>query len=271
MTPYIAVEQPFLSSFIEYWLGMIRAAVPYFIRLVPLYVLVTIIASVVSVLTLLTLGKAAFHVVCMFSPLIYVVLGMAIAKVDPAERRAFSPSAWLPVATRFWRYAAPLALAIGLTLNSIVLFALILGDLSSFRSGALPNLDFPDDLFTEEKRALFVILLTTSVEQQLLFMPLFVVLGGRLEPHLVGRILGGTLTLEQAKVEQARLSKRQTLFLGPMRILVLVGVGLQFAAKELDATKTIAGPALLLTSYLGWLFYACLLACISRQSSELRP
>ncbi|MGI0646875.1 hypothetical protein ACRCPS_17820 [Pseudomonas aeruginosa] len=271
MSPYLTVEQPFISSFAQYWLRTIRSAWPFFVRLIPLYLLVTITASVISVFTLLVLGKAAFHVACMFSPLIFVVVGMAIAKADPSERRAFSPAAWLPVATRFWRYGAPLALAIGLTLNVIVLFTLFLSDLGSWRSGALPNLAFPEEMFSEEKRPLFLILLTTSVEQQLLFMPLFVVLGGRLEPHLVGRILGGSLTFAAAKLEQAKLTKRQTFFLSPMRLLVLVGVGLQFAAKELDATKTVAGPVLLLGSYLGWLYYACLLACISRQSAESQP
>lgn len=94
-------------------------------------------------------------------------------------------------------------------------------------------------------------------------MPNVVVLGGRLESNLVGLVLGGKMTLAEAKDYQAGLSKREKMFLGPMKMLVLVGVGCQYLAKELDATQNLLGAAMLLVSYFGWLFFACLLARLS--------
>jgi hypothetical protein len=270
MSSFLAAEQPFWSTFCRHWFGLVRSSVPTFLVLLPAYILVTVAASVVSVLVLLIFGKAAFHLVCMMSPLIFIVIGMAIGRIEPACRRAAKPEAWYPVASKFWRYGAPLAVTIGLTLNVVVLVSLVLSDLNSFHAGKLPNLTFPADLFTSEKLHLIPMLLTTSVEQQLMFMPLFVVLGGRLEPHLVGLILSGKLSLGEAKILQEGFSKREKFFLGPLRLLVLVGVGFQFWAKHLDATQNLMGTAMLLVSYLGWLFYACLLAHSSRSAGNLQ-
>lgn len=259
--------QPFLRTFIAHWLGTVRDAVPLFMKLLPAYIALTVLAATVSVAILLVLGKGAFHLACMFSPLIFIIIGMAIRSADSELASAGRAGAWLPVVTRFWRYATPLAVTIGLTLNIVILVSLFLADITAVHAGRLPNLSFPSDLFSAEKLPLLPMLLTTAVEQQFLFMPLFVVLGGRFEPHLVGMLLGGRLSISEARAIQGGFTKRQKLFLGPMRILVLVGVCFQYWGKEIDATQNGLGTVMLLISYFGWLFYACLLAVLVRGST----
>lgn len=265
MHHFLSPDKPFGRTFFEHWLGALSSSVPLFLRLIPKYLAVTVIAACLSVMVLLVFGKAAFHLACMFSPLIFITIGMALRSADPDSPRAGAVSTWWPVASRFWRYSTPLALTIGLTLNVLILVSLFLADLSAVHAGKLPNLSFPVDLFSEAKLPLLPMLLTTAVEQQLLFMPLFVVMGGRFEPHIVGMVLGGRATIEQARHLQQEISKRQKLFLAPMRLLVLVGVGFQYWGKHLDATQNLMGTGMLFVSYFGWLFYACMLSTLSRE------
>lgn len=253
-------EQSLLSAFVSHWLDLVISAIPTFIRLIPLYILITVSAATISILLLLSVGKATFHLACMMSPLIFILIGLAIRKIEPEFNKAYLPAAWYPIASRFWRYATPMAVAIGLTLNCAVLFSLGLADLNAFYQGKLPNLTFTSTIFTPERVHLIPMLLTTSIEQQLMFMPLFVVLGGRLEPHLIGLILSGRLNLDLAKQVQKSFTKRERFILGPLRLLVLIGIGFQYWGRSLDAHHNVMGTVMLLVSYFGWLFYACMLA-----------
>jgi hypothetical protein len=271
MSSKLAVKQSFLREFTESWLCTMKAAGPVFLRLLPMYIAITLVSSITAVAVLLVLGKAAFHLACMFSPLIFILIGMAIDRQSGSDFRASLPAAWLPLVLRFWRYTAPIALAIALILNFIFLFAMILGDLGAWRAGALPNLNFPADLFTSQKLPLLLMLLTTATEQQLVFMPFLVVLGGRLEPHMVGLVIAGRYTLDSALGVQAALSKREKFVLAPMRLLVMLGVSLQFMAKDISDSHMVFGKVLLLSSYFGWLMYVCMLACIAQRYASISP
>lgn len=207
----------------------------------------------------------------MFSPLIFIVFGLARGSLDRGDRWMIGPAAWADVAFRFWRYAAPLAIGIGLTLNLLILMNLVLADIASFRAGELPNLLFHTKLFTAEKLPMLPMLLTTAIEQQMMFMPMFVIMGGRFEPHLVALVLSRSISRLDAKSIQEGLTRRQKLFLSPLRFLVILGVLLQFTARSIDATVNVGGTFLLLASYFGWLFYGCLLAVFSRKPPFFEP
>jgi len=252
------------SVFIKGWSHAVIEAVPVFLRLIPAYLAITCLMASLAVIVLLMLGKAAFHLFCMFSPLIFIVFGLARGVLDRKDRWMAGPAAWADVAYRFWRYAAPLAIGIGLTLNLLILMNLVLADVSAFRAGALPNLLFHSKLFTAEKLPMVPMLLTTAIEQQMMFMPMFVIMGGRFEPHLVALVLSRRITRHEAKAIQGTLTRREKLLLSPLRFLVILGVLLQFTARSIDATVNFGGIALLLISYFGWLFYASLLAVFSR-------
>jgi len=124
------------------WSHAVLEAVPVFLRLIPAYLLITCLMASLAVVVLLMVGKAAFHLFCMFSPLIFIVFGLARGSLDRGDRWMIGPAAWADVAFRFWRYAAPLAIGIGLTLNLLILMNLVLADIAAFRAGDLPNLLF---------------------------------------------------------------------------------------------------------------------------------
>lgn len=257
-------QPPFFTEFYSIWSGVVSQSAPVFVRLLPVYLAITLCTSIFAVAVLLVLGKAAFHLACMLSPLILVLIGLAADKLAGARGHAAAPASWLPVYAHFWRYSAPLALAIAVCLNVIFLIAMVLSDLGSWRGGALPNLNFPADLFTPQKLPLLLMLLTTATEQQLIFLPFLVVLGGRLEPHLVGGVVSGLYSRDQAFEMQRVLTKRQKGLLAPMRLLVMLGVSLQFMAKDISGDHPVVGKLLLLSSYFGWLMYACMLATITK-------
>lgn len=265
MTTDLAAEPKFVSEFSSTWSSIVRGAAPLFVKLLPAYLAITLATSFLAVGVLLILGKAAFHLVCMFSPLVFLLIGMALDTQAGQKWVAAKPSAWLPVATRFWRYAAPLAMVVALCMNLMFLFAMLLGDLGAWRSGALPNLNFPTDLFTA-KLPLLLLLLTTATEQQLVFMPFLVVLGGRFEPHLVALVIAGRCSLDKAREAQAGLSKRDRFLYGPLRLLVILGVSLQFLAKDVSQDHAYMGKVLLLGSYFGWLMYACMLSVVASRN-----
>lgn len=258
----------FLAEFFSFWNDVIARAVPPFLKLMPMYLLLTLISSSAAVAVLLIFGKAAFHTVCMFSPLIFIVIACAIQRISTPGADQSSWFTWRPIYRAFWRYSSPLALSIAACLNVILLTALVLGDLSAWRAGALPNIGFPVDLFSAEKAPLLLMLLTTATEQQLVFMPFLVVLGGKLEPHLIGSVIAGKLTKAQAFEAQQLLSKQQKFVLAPLRLLVILGVSLQYLAKDIAPEFPDSSKLLLLSSYFGWLMYACMLATISR---DLQP
>lgn len=259
------------SAFVKGWSHAVLEAVPVFLRLIPAYLLITCLMASLAVVVLLMVGKAAFHLFCMFSPLIFIVFGLARGSLDRGDRWMIGPAAWADVAFRFWRYAAPLAIGIGLTLNLLILMNLVLADIAAFRAGDLPNLLFHTKLFTAEKLPMLPMLLTTAIEQQMMFMPMFVIMGGRFEPHLVALVLSRSISRLDAKSIQEGLTRRQKLLLSPLRFLVILGVLLQFTARSIDATVNVGGTFLLLASYFGWLFYGCLLAVFSRKPPFFEP
>ncbi|HGN3112549.1 TPA: hypothetical protein ACKRQV_000246 [Pseudomonas aeruginosa] len=164
--------------------------------------------------------------------------------------------------------ATPFALVIALILNTIAVAIMIKADLVAWGNGTLPRLSFPADLFTSEKKYLLVILYTSAIEQQLGFMPFMVIMGGKFEPHIVGRMMVGGLTGAEAKRKQSQLSNRDKFVLAPFRLLVLGGVALQFSAKHINAATNHYGLWLLIGSILGWLFYACMLTQATRDLSD---
>lgn len=252
------------------WKGWVAGALPLFFGVLPIYLLVTFSFAVVSVTLLLITGQTAFHLFCLASPLIFLVLAICMARLGllpegTVLRSSVGPgSPW----RRCFQMATPFALAIALLLNTIAVAIMIKADLAGWSNGTLPRLSFPADLFTSEKKYLLVILYTTAIEQQLGFMPFMVIMGGRFEPHIVGRMMAGRLNWAQAREKQARLTKGEKFILAPFRLLVLGGVALQFSAKQINATVNHYGLWLLIGSILGWLFYACLLAQASRDISD---
>ena len=255
-------QRPTPAITIAQWRTWLAGAVPIFLRVLPLYFLITFLAAMVAIVLLLTVGKAAFHVFSLGSPLVFIVLALCCWKagsINGSEllTKAIGPgSPW----RNFFRLATPLALIIGGLLNLIALGAMLSSDISAWQSGTLPRFEIPDQLLGEGKRNLLVILYTSAVEQQLSIMPLFIIMGGRVEPYLVAAMMSGRVSWEKAKFLQEGLSKRDKLILGPMRLLVICGVLLQASAKWLDATTNSLGVALLLVSICGWLFYCSLVA-----------
>ncbi|MDD1007167.1 hypothetical protein M5G27_06700 [Pseudomonas shahriarae] len=255
-------QRPTPAITIAQWRTWLAGALPIFLRVLPLYFLITFLAAMVAIVLLLTVGKAAFHVFSVGSPLVFIVLALCCWKagaVNGSEllTKAIGPgSPW----RNFFRLATPLALIIGGLLNLIALGAMLSSDISAWQAGTLPRFEIPDQLLGEGKRNLLVILYTSAVEQQLSIMPLFIIMGGKVEPYLVAAMMSGRVTWEKAKLLQEGLSKRDKLILGPMRLLVICGVLLQASAKWLDATTNSLGVALLLASICGWLFYCSLVA-----------
>jgi len=252
------------------WTGWLAGAWPLFLNVLPLYLAVTFSFAVLSVGLLLVLGQTVFHVFSLSSPLIFIVLAICMSRAGLLPRDRIVGCSVGPGSP--WRscfhMATPFALVIALLLNTIAVVIMLKADLAAWGSGALPRLSIPADLFTSEKKYLLVILYTTAIEQQLGFMPFMVIMGGRFEPHLVGRMMAGQLTWAQAKAKQALLSKKEKFVLGPLRLLVLGGVALQFSAKHMNAAVNHYALWLLIGSILGWLFYACLLAQASRDISD---
>ncbi|WP_095158257.1 hypothetical protein [Pseudomonas sp. Irchel 3E13] len=244
------------------WISWLAGAVPIFFRVLPLYIVVTTFAAMIAIVLLLTLGKAAFHIFSLASPLVFIVLAMCLWRTGVLEGRGVTARAIGPGSPwrQFFRLASPLALVIGGLLNLIAVGAMLSSDILAWQSGSLPRLEVPDHLFDEGKRNLLVILYTSAVEQQLSIMPLFVIMGGRVEPYLVAAMMSGRLTWEKAKAIQANLTRREKFILSPMRLLVLSGVLLQASARWVDASTSALGVALLLTSICGWLLYCSLLA-----------
>ncbi|MDI2145000.1 hypothetical protein KBJ94_23400 [Pseudomonas sp. ITA] len=257
MVPAITIAQ---------WRTWLNGALPIFLRVLPLYFLVTFLAALIAIGLLLTMGKTAFHIFSLGSPLVFIVLALCCWKAGAIPgsqlfRKAIGPgSPW----RNFFRLATPLALMIGGLLNLIALGAMLSSDISAWQAGTLPRFEIPDQLLGEGKRNLLVILYTSAVEQQLSIMPLFIIMGGKVEPYLVAAMMSGRVTWEKAKILQEGLSKRDKLILGPMRLLVICGVLLQASAKWLDATTNSLGVALLLASICGWLFYCSLVASASQ-------
>lgn len=252
------------------WRDWCAGVLPIFLSVLPLYLLVTLSFAVVSVGLLLVFGQTTFHVFCLSSPLIFIVLATCMANcglISPRKVLRSSCGAGSPWRACF-HMATPFALVVALLLNMVAIAIMLKADLAAWGSGALPRLSLPADLFTSEKKYLLVILYTTAIEQQLGFMPFMVIMGGRFEPHLVGQMMVGRLTWAQAKAKQALLTKKEKLVLAPFRLLVLGGVALQFSAKHLNAAANHYGLWLLIGSILGWLFYACLLAQATRDLSE---
>ncbi|NMY92414.1 hypothetical protein [Pseudomonas oryzihabitans] len=255
------------------WPRWIKQAVPLFVQVLPAFVALTLLAAFTTVSILLILGKAAFHLASLCSPLIFLVLALALRRAGmlgdrPVLRTAVGTgSPW----RNFFRVAAPLALVIGIALNALAILAMLGSDIGAWKRGALPLTTLPLDLFSAEKRPLLVMLYTTAVEQQLSLMPLFVIMGGRLEPYLVAAVMAGRETWSSARAVQAQLSKSQKLVLGPMRLLTLCGVTLQATAGALDATSNWLGVVLLLVSIGGWLFYCCLIAVAARDITDPHP
>lgn len=247
---------------IAHWRTWLNGALPIFLRVLPLYFLVTFLAAMIAIVLLLTVGKAAFHVFSLGSPLVFFVLALCCWKAGAIPgsllfTKAIGPgSPW----RNFFRLATPLALIIGGLLNVVALGAMLSSDIAAWQTGSLPRFEIPSQLFGEGKRNLLVILYTSAVEQQLSIMPLFIIMGGKVEPYLVAAMMSGRVTWEKAKLMQEALSKRDKLILGPMRLLVICGVLLQASAKWLDATTNSLGVGLLLVSICGWLFYCSLLA-----------
>lgn len=252
------------------WPRWIKQAVPLFMQVLPAFIALTLLAAFTTVSILLILGKAAFHLASLCSPLIFLVLALALRRAGmlgdrPVLRTAVGTgSPW----RNFFRVAAPLALVIGIALNALAVLAMLGSDIGAWKRGALPLTTLPLDLFSAEKRPLLVMLYTTAVEQQLSLMPLFVIMGGRLEPYLVAAVMAGRETWSSARAVQAQLHKSQKLVLGPMRLLTLCGVTLQATARALDATSNWIGVALLLVSIGGWLFYCCLIAVAARDITD---
>lgn len=252
------------------WRGWVLSAWPLFLSVLPSYSALTLGFALVSVALLLVFGQTVFHLFCLSSPLIFIVLANCMTKVGLVPtggvlKAAIGPgSPW----RRCFHMATPYALAIALLLNMIAVAIMLKADLAAWGNGTLPRLSVPEDLFTTEKKYLLVILYTSSIEQMLGFMPFLVIMGGRFEPHLVGAMMAGRLTWAEAKKKQDLLSKKDKFVLAPLRLLVLGGVMLQFSAKQINATVNHYGLWLLIGSILGWLFYACLLAQASRDLSE---
>ncbi|RJX72588.1 hypothetical protein [Pseudomonas sp. LS-2] len=248
------------------WPVWIAEAVPVALRVLPFFLALTFFAAMTAILLLLTVGKTAFHLFSLASPLVFIIIAMSAWKSGMLpgslviSQSIGEGSPW----RRFFKIAAPLALVIGGVLNLITLAAMFGADLSAWSQGDLPRTTFPLELLNPEKRTLLVILYTTAVEQQLSLMPLFIVMGGRLEPLLVAGVIARRINWEQAFKIQASLSKREKLCLGPMRLLVLGGVCLQASARVLDATSSWVGVGLLLASICGWLFYCCLITVAAK-------
>lgn len=182
------------------WPRWIKQAVPLFVQVLPAFVALTLLAAFTTVSILLILGKAAFHLASLCSPLIFLVLALALRRAGmlgdrPVLRTAVGTgSPW----RNFFRVAAPLALVIGIALNALAVLAMLGSDIGAWKRGALPLTTLPLDLFSAEKRPLLVMLYTTAVEQQLSLMPLFVIMGGRLEPYLVAAVMAGRETWSSA-------------------------------------------------------------------------
>lgn len=259
-------QQPVPVISFAQWRTWLVRAFPIFFRVLPLYIIVTFLAAMISIALLMTVGKAAFHVFSLASPLVFLVLAMCLWRAGSiggreVVTRSIGPgSPW----RQFFRLATPLALVIGGLLNFIAVGAMLSSDISAWHAGSLPRFEIPEQLFDEDKRNLLVILYTSAVEQQLSIMPLFIIMGGKVEPYLVAAMMSGRISWEKAKLLQAELSKRDKLILGPMRLLVLCGVLLQASAKWLDATTNTLGIALLLASICGWLFYCSLVASAAK-------
>lgn len=249
-----------------HWISWLTGAAPIFFRVLPLYIAVTFVAAMIAIALLLTLGKAAFHIFSLGSPLVFLVLAMCLWRAGALTARGVTTRAIGPGSPwrQFFRLASPLALVIGGLLNLFAVGAMLSSDILAWHSGSLPRLELPDHLFGEENRNLLVILYTSAVEQQLSIMPLFIIMGGKVEPYLVAAMMSGRVTWEKAKAVQASLTKREKFILSPMRLLVLSGVLLQACAKWLDASTSALGVALLLFSICGWLFYCSLLASAAK-------
>lgn len=252
------------------WREWIAKAWPLFLGVLPLYLVVTFSFAVVSVGLLLVLGQTVFHVFSLASPLIFLVLAICMSRAGILSSQSVLKSSVGQGSP--WRscfhMATPFALVIALILNTIAVAIMIKADLAAWGNGTLPRLSFPADLFTSEKKYLLVILYTSAIEQQLGFMPFMVIMGGKFEPHIVGRMMAGGLTAAEAKRRQSLLSKRDKFVLAPFRLLVLGGVALQFSAKHINAATNHYGLWLLIGSILGWLFYACMLAQATRDLSD---
>lgn len=251
------------------WTEWVAGALPQFLRVLPIYLAVTFSFAVLSVGLLLVMGQTLFHIFCLSSPLIFIVLGICLSRVGLLPRGRIVSSSVGPGSP--WRtcfyMATPFALLTALLLNTFAVAVMLKADLAAWQSGALPRLSLPADLFTSEKKYLLVILYTSAIEQQLGFMPFMVIMGGRFEPHLVCRMMAGQLSWAQAKCLQGMLSKKEKLVLSPFRLLIFGGVALQLSAKHMNAAVNHYALWLLIVSILGWLFYACLLAQVSKDCS----
>lgn len=248
------------------WPGWIAEAIPVAVRVLPYFFSLTFFAAVMAITLLLVVGKAAFHLFSLASPLVFVLIALCAWKSGILPGGAVVRSSVGPRSPwrRFFKIATPLALVIGGVLNLIALVAMIGADAIAWKSGVLPRIAFPMELLDPEKRTLLVILYTTAVEQQLGLMPLFVVMGGRLEPFLIAAVVSRRITWDEASKIQSSLTKSEKFCLGPMRLLVLGGVCLQASARMLDATSNWLGVVLLLMSICGWLFYCSLITVASK-------
>ena len=151
-----------------------------------------------------TLGKAAFHLASLCSPLIFLALALRRAEMlgdRSVLRTAVDTGSPLRNFFGSWR-SSPWSSALrSNALKALAVLAMLGTDIGAWKRGSLPLTALPLDLFSAEKRPLLVMLYTTFMQATAFFVVVILIAG--LWLIIFNRFFPNVRELEAKKVNPA--------------------------------------------------------------------
>lgn len=241
------------------WGAWLAGAATLSIKSLPSYFLAAILFGGLGLTIYLMGGKALYHLFNICSPFFLVIVAIAFAKdtgvsvLGSCLRQLSRASYWFKLPKLSAKPILILLVGMHCLFIAVMLY-------SQYFSGhhATPGQGNIVERSLFEQSALYVILFSTTIEQQMILIPPLILFGGVYHFAVnLGISLGLVAESNAARINVLlKVSGKRVLF--PLLLVLPAGVAIQAAAKLAGDVHQALGAGVLLLSTFGWLFFGSL-------------